>query len=305
VAEDPLPPKKPPPSHQQRSHSTGSGGCPMFAHHHHKADEPSSHKETSKKNQMLCRFLAVPEEDALWSLFYNVEQKSGAIVAAIRKGSRARLDCAEIVDALRDLRTALQAAALSHDTDFERHPSRGDKVTMRRLRPFLLPAGSSNTDLASLLYTGDSLILPTLWKFLGIGKTKQTHLQRARDAVATQRAAPRPHRRFLEDLRPIRPAVLHVCHFGDSNTAADGDSTAESSSPTTSRLPVHNLARLEGAYNGCVDELLRFCSRRSQLVCRYLPNFASDFRDHEFEHDRKAIQAARLNLLLDRRLHRR
>ena len=253
---------------------------------------------------MLCRFLAVPEEDALWCLFLYVERKSAAIVGAIAKGAKAadRLDCGAIVDALRDLRKALQAAALAHDdAHFHAGPAtRGDKVTMRRLRPFLLPAGSSNADLASLLYTGDSLLLPALWKFLGVPKPKApaAHLQNARDAILQRRAAPRPHRKFLEDLKSVRPAVLHVCHFGKGNKKKQDDKRPPK------KLPVHSLARLEGAYNGCIDELLRFSSRRSQLVCRYLPNYAAEFRDSEFEHDRRAIQAARLNLLLDRRLHR-
>ena len=304
-------------SDPQRRISSSSGGCPVLAGAQpsttrsslcpHASRPPSPrHAGTTtttsqeEKPMMLCRFLAVPEEDALWSLFLAVERQSPGIVAAVGKGSQAGLDCSRIVDALRDVRKALQAAALAHDDDFEQRGSRGDKVTMRRLRPFLLPAGSQNSDLACLLYTGDSLILPTLWKFLGIAKPKApaAHLQLARDAVLHQRGAPRPHRRFLEDLKSIRPAVLHVCGGG-------GGGGGGGENKKSHRLPVHSLARLEGAYNGCIDELLRFCSRRSQLVCRYLPTYAADFRDNEFEHDRRAIEASRLNLLLDRRIHRR
>ena len=54
--------------------------------------------------------------------------------------------------------------------------------------------------------------------------------------------------------------------------------------------------------NACLDELLRVCSRRSQLVCRYLPNYAAEFRRDEFEHDRRALLEGRLSAVRARRL---
>ena len=53
--------------------------------------------------------------------------------------------------------------------------------------------------------------------------------------------------------------------------------------------------------HACLDELTRFCSRRSQLVCRYLPTYAAEFRKHEFEHDRRALLLGRLGLVQGRR----
>ena len=91
------------------------------------------------------------------------------------------------------------------------------------------------------------------------------------------------HRDFLEALNSKQSARQYVLHLS-SNAA------------------VHTLAVLEAEFNGCLDELGRYCSRRSQLVCRYLPNYAADFRKHEFDHDRRALISGRLNVVLRHRL---
>jgi len=229
-----------------------------------------------------CSFLAVPEEVSLFSILFQTERSSPAIVAAILSSMN---NPRKLTESLQSLRMTLRDAALRHDTETT-HVARADKSTMRRLRHFLLPAGASDLELASMLYSGDSVLLPIVWRFLGIPKSKAAtaELQRVRDALLHNRAVPTAHRNFLRRVSSIRDNVLRIC---------------------TSTEPLHHLARLEAAYNGCVDELLRLCSRRSQLVCRYLPHFASEFRDIYFEHDRRALLSARLSLLLDRRLNQR
>ena len=91
------------------------------------------------------------------------------------------------------------------------------------------------------------------------------------------------HRDFLEALNSKQSARQYVLHLS-SNAA------------------VHTLAVLEAEFNGCLDELARYCSRRSQLVCRYLPSYAADFRKHAFDLDKKALLAGRLSVVLQRRL---
>ena len=132
----------------------------------------------------------------------------------------------------------------------------------------------------------DSALLPAAWRFLGAPRAQQGHLEAQR--TASRRTMPRPHRVFLEALSPktsVRSIVL----------------AAEACAPEK-RLPVHALAVLEAAHNACLDELLRVCSRRSQMVCRYLPNYAAAFRRDEFEHDRQALLAGRLGVVLARRV---
>jgi len=73
----------------------------------------------------------------------------------------------------------------------------------------------------------------------------------------------RPHREFVKEMQR--------------------QPTARSFVASKTQLEVHKLAVLEAEFNGCLDDLLRFCSRRSQLVCRYLPAYAADFRKNEFE----------------------
>ena len=97
---------------------------------------------------------------------------------------------------------------------------------------------------------------------------------------------PRPHRDYLLKLSPrtsVRARVL-------------------ATEQRKNRLPVHALAVVEAEFNACLDELLRVCSRRSQLVCRYLPNYAAEFRRDEFEHDRRALLEGRLSAVRARRL---
>ena len=235
---------------------------------------------------LVARFLAVSEEDAFWKLLLAVERTSPRIVAAILRGREAmRLRAADgLGAALGDLRAALRAASEAHV--FRPGPAgRGERVVMRRLRHFLFPAGGTDADLAAFLYTGDSALLPACWKFLGAPRAPPgSDLQATRDAA--RRTMPGPHRDFVDSL--------------DAKTSARSFVLGLTSEDR--RAPVHTLAVVEAEYNGCLDELGRYCSRRSQLVCRYLPNYAADFRKHEFDHDRRALISGRLNVVLRHRL---
>ena len=82
------------------------------------------------------------------------------IIDAIEAGRDAmRLDAARALSAaLTALKQALRATAEAHH--FDREASRGERVGMRRLRHFLLPAGGTDSDLAAALYNGfDSALL--------------------------------------------------------------------------------------------------------------------------------------------------
>lgn len=239
----------------------------------------------SERPPPQSRFLAVPEEDSLYASLYAVHRTTPLIIEAIETGRDAlRLDDARALsEALTALKQALRATAEAHH--FDREAGRGERVVMRRLRHFLLPAGGTDADLASALYNGfDSALLSAAWRFLGAPMPKRGHLQPSRDAA--RRTMPRPHRAFLLKLSPrtsVRARVL----------ATEARKT---------RLPVHALAVVEAEFNACLDELLRVCSRRSQLVCRYLPNYAAEFRRDEFEHDRRALLEGRMSAVRARRL---
>jgi hypothetical protein len=181
-----------------------------------------------------------------------------------------------LLAALGALRAATRAASDAHD--FTERTGRGERVVMRRLRHFLLPAGGADAELAARLYSGDSALLPAMWRFLGAPPASRGSLQAARDGAI--RAMPRPHADFLASLSSATGVRAYV-------EAAD--------------LTIHALASLESEFNACLDELTRFCSRRSQLVCRYLPTYAAEFRKHEFEHDRRALLLGRLGLVQGRR----
>ena len=63
-------------------------------------------------------------------------------------------------------------------------------------------------------------------------------------------------------------------------------------------LSVQDLSRLELAYNACVDMMLRYFTRRIELVRAM---FGEDALRDSWERERGRIQSARLKLLLERR----
>lgn len=234
--------------------------------------------------RLIGRFLAVPEETALYTALHKAELETPDLVAAILRAEMAvdAADTTALGKALDGVRAALRRMAPASEDD---HDDRIRHAVMRRLRPFLVPAGAADADLACLLYCGAdaSALLACLWRFLGVPKatSRSSPLQFARDALATSRASPPPHRQFALERHPakLREAVVEMADT----------------------LPVHEVARLEAAYNGCLDHLLAFCVKRAALVCSYLPDYASHFMRNDFQPDRQAILAARLNLLFDRR----
>ena len=63
-------------------------------------------------------------------------------------------------------------------------------------------------------------------------------------------------------------------------------------------IAVQDLSRLELAYNACVDMMLRYFTRRIELVRAM---FGEDALRESWERERGKIQGARLKLLLERR----
>jgi len=232
---------------------------------------------------LLGRFLAVPEEEKLYRRLHRASLATPALVAAIldAEAAAAARDAEALCASLDRVRAAIRN--LSERDDDDDDDSR--KAIMRRLRHFLVPAGAADSDLAAFLYCGAdaSALLVTLWRFLGVPKAASpaSPLQFARDSLATGRASPPQHRRFALERHPdkIRAAVQAAAKT----------------------LPVHELARLDAAYNGCLDHLHAFCLERARLVCSYLPDFAERFMLKDFQPDSKAIHHARLNLVFDRR----
>ena len=65
-----------------------------------------------------------------------------------------------------------------------------------------------------------------------------------------------------------------------------------------SMLSVHDLSRLELAYNSCIGMVLRYFARRNELVRQM---FGADTLKEAYDSERAAILAARLQLLVRRR----
>ena len=66
----------------------------------------------------------------------------------------------------------------------------------------------------------------------------------------------------------------------------------------TRKLTVQQLAHLELAHNSCIDMLLRFSTRRWELVCSM---FGESTLQKDWEQERQLITEARLKLLIERR----
>ena len=276
--------------------------------------------------RLLCRFVAVEEEEALWLTLAAIEGSAGALVGAAR-------DCAlavagdeadRLATALDALKNSILAVVAAHDPMVKggKASTRAQKTVMRRVRRLLLAGGccaaptaaaaaararsfsaasveeaeadgngsgrlagiavAEDLALARWLYVGESPLLPTLWAVLGVQRRAASSLQMQRDAAL--RAMPRAHRRWVDAL------------------AAPDLSLRAFIARRAPALPVHTLALLEDHLAGCLSSLLKLCSRRSQLVCRYLPAIASAFRGCDFAADKAAIAASFETSLVRRRL---
>jgi hypothetical protein len=67
-------------------------------------------------------------------------------------------------------------------------------------------------------------------------------------------------------------------------------------------LSVHDLSRLELAYNSCIDMMLRYFQRRNELIIQM---FGAGTLKESFDRERSAILGARLRLLVERRESKR
>jgi hypothetical protein len=279
--------------------------------------------------RLLCRFVAVEEEEALWLTSAAVEGAAGDLVGAARDCALAVAgdEAERLAAALDALNDSILAVVAAHDPMVKgvKSSTRAQKTVMRRVRRLLLAGGccaapsavvvaarararsisaASGDDadaddgdgsgrlasiavtedlaLARWLYVGESPLLPTLWAVLGVQRRAASSLQVQRDAAL--RAMPRAHRRWVDALAA---PDLSLRAFIARRAAA---------------LPVHTLALLEDHLAGCLSSLLKLCSRRSQLVCRYLPAIASAFRGGDFASDKAAIAASFAPSLVRRRL---
>jgi len=244
--------------------------------------------ETASRVRLVCRFLAVPEEEDFWRLHIVLEAEARVLVAAVARGQTAlaSADTRGLSDSLEAFGAGLTRLNECH-TQLWADGGRRDVVLARRLRPFLqagLSTEQQDMHLGCLYYTARSAILPMALLFLGIRHSEPHPL--IRTVHKAVRAMPPPHQAFLATL-----------------SKAGGGDVRSHLHHIAGRTPVHELALLEAGFNGCIEELLRYCSRRSNLVCRAFPHIAESFREYYHKPLEGCIHQARCKLLLQRRMH--
>jgi hypothetical protein len=105
--------------------------------------------ERAGRVRLVCRFLAIPEEEAFWRLHIVLEAEARALVGAIMAGlaamaAKANADCRALIDSLEQVGLALAKLSECHARLFA-DGGRRDVVLARRLRPFLLAGVAGET----------------------------------------------------------------------------------------------------------------------------------------------------------------
>ena len=96
---------------------------------------------------------------------------------------------------------------------------------------------------------------------------------------------PASHRAFLIELRVKNPSMRELVEREVG----------------VRKLSVQELARFELAHNNCIDMLLRYFTRRWELVRTMFGEEVAGPLSVDWEHERSLIQEARLRLLIERR----
>ena len=121
------------------------------------------------------------------------------------------------------------------------------------------------------------MILPSSLALLGVprsdGDGAREEMQAARDRAVEE--LPREFREWLEKSLRFGSARDYITR------------RCESRSDATRSL-------LKTQYNACLESLQQLCSRRSRLVCRYLPQIKAVFIDRYDSAEQEAIEACRL-----------
>jgi len=239
---------------------------------------------TKGRIRIMQRFLAVPTEEWFWALHVALEGEARGAIYAIHNGIAAiqQNNMTEVTQCLDQLSDALRSLIRCHPDPYP-HSSRAELVLMRRLKPFLAPKASLK-EFACLVYAGHSAILPSLFKFLGV-KRGRHRLQKWRDDLVNY--MPNEHRKFVGIIESTQSVRSYL-----KSRIADRKQQSQKSSR------MHDVAVLEGSFNRCIEQLLRFCSRRSQLVCRCMPQVAQWFREVEMRQEAEYLTRSHCALLI-------
>jgi len=252
-------------------------------------DEGKPGRHSRERIRIICRFLAIPKEQWFWALHIALEGEATYCISAIKDGLAAiqQDNIKTLTISLNALTAALRRLIRVHPDPYP-HSSRAELVLMRRLKPFLAPR-ISNKQFACLIYAGHSAVLPALFKYLGV-KRGQNMLQTWRDYAV--HSMPKEHRQFIG----IIESETSARNFLKEKIAAKrlGRSGEDGG--------MHDIAVLEVSFNRCIEQLLRFCSRRSQLVCRCLPHVAQWFREDEMKQEAEYLTRSHCALLVGHQL---
>jgi len=234
------------------------------------------------------RFLCVAEEDWFCRLHVTLASGVGGVIAAINRCFDAQ-NVTEQVRAMQLLEHAIEAqvkihyaAGIGQPVGFASSPRVRPALLMQRLHRFLPHAEEldiSPDDLRAIrVYCATGIDQACMMHVLGIAQGNHA-IARFREWQLQD--LPCAHRAFLSQLRgrvSIREQVEREVG--------------------TRKLTVQQLAHLELAHNSCIDMLLRFFTRRWELVCSM---FRETSLKRHWEKERQCISSARLKLLIERR----
>ena len=246
---------------------------------------------------LLMRFLALEDEEQFWIQHVVIEAHSSNLIVAMKQWRDVAYHASRLaslstssyqydwntvdeaaVSAIQRFGDALGLLAECHT--FGTNP-RPDHVLMSRLRRWIEPRkGTTDEEFACLLYVGGSVIIPCVWQFLGISNDiSRDEMIQARENI--MKIVPPEHKFWLGEMLKYGNARAYI------------ESRLENVSSASCSL-------LRTAYNSCLEQFQKLCSRRSRLVCRYLPRIKASF----IEKYEKSEQSAMLESRLRRRQHR-
>mmetsp|Transcript_30430 Transcript_30430/g.48854 ORF Transcript_30430/g.48854 Transcript_30430/m.48854 type:complete len:357 (+) Transcript_30430:309-1379(+) len=248
-------------------------------------------RENINSIRIVNRFLAVPAEEWFWRMHVAMEGEAREIIHAIHNGIEAiRKDkMEEVTISLNQLSNGIRSLIACHPDPYP-HSARAELVLWRRLKPFIA-ANASLKELSCFVYAGHSPILPTLFKYLGV-KRGRHRLQRWRDESVKN--MPTEHRKFIGMIESTQSARTYLKSMIAHRKRREGTPRAKSR--------MHDVAVLEVSFNKCIEQLLRFCSRRSQLVCRCVPQAAQWFREIQMKQEAEYLTRSHCALLVGHQL---
>jgi len=251
---------------------------------------------TMERVHPWLRFLCLDEEDWFCRLHATLAGESSHLVAALNKCYEAQV-VGEQVRALQMLEQAIELLVKVHyvaGIPFNAANTMASPAVVRDVKPAalmqrlhrFLPHSDElglppNVLRALRVYCATGIDQSCLLHILGVAQGGH-ELQRFRHwQQGVDSDLPRPHREYLFSClmrTSMKALVERAVGF--------------------KKLTVSELGRLELAYNSCIDMLMRYFTRRIELVQAI---FGDDALAEEWEVERGLIQDARLKLLDGRR----